>query len=233
MDQLFVRCTVSGFLVGDAYRLGIFERPLTLGVDESVEFATQLTDVDGFAEEGVGGFPTAAHNFLNVEYIYPVLETVDILCKLRQELVFGGCNIGHWSKSHEEINLVPHLGKISGQFREHYECPVRMTSIGELLLTGLLQHVVNHSRQVELAHLHEAEVPVAFLEVFAEFEARVRVLIQMASTVDISSIVAQPHIVALVHQHESQVGRSMAHPSLGTRGETMLQEDYWLLLGKV
>ena len=74
-----------------------------------------------------------------------------------------------------------------------------------LVVVGHFQDLVHLGRQVIFAHLVEAEIPK-----FIIFD--VRVILDMLPAVPRSSVVAHPHIVALIYQLEGQRIALLEHP---------------------
>ena len=73
----------------------------------------------------------------------------------------------------------------------------RVADICELLLPRELKHIVEHCREVALAHLVEGEMPKLFSG---------RVENCVLSAVGVAPEVPQPHVIASVGKYEAFVG---------------------------
>ena len=109
----------------------------------------------------------------------------------------------NWSHGDEKIDSIFeerlfHFGKSV----EHLGCSLRMTDVGELLLSSNVSHIVDLSGQVVIAEILEVEV-VEFLAVF------VSIILIVFSGMHVSSVVSKPHIVAISCELECWGGISI------------------------
>ena len=97
-----------------------------------------------------------------------------------------------------------------------------MTHVRQRIELALPRDLVDHGWQVKLAHLLEAEIPELWC-----FYMPVVVL----PAVLVASVVAQPHVIALVSQ---KVGQALAlfvdHPGVTRIEKTVLQQNTFLLV---
>ena len=80
-----------------------------------------------------------------------------------------------------------------------------MTNVGDFLLMCLLADVVYHGWQIVLSHFIKAEVKII---------ESIRKIGVVLSTIDVSSVIAQPYIVASIYQVKSETVIATVDPCL-------------------
>lgn len=103
---------------------------------------------------------------------------------------------------------------------EHLGCSLRVTDVGELVVTGGLANVVDLSGSVIIAHLDPAEVPILLV-----MRSKVDVL-RAFETMSGAALVTQPNIVTLLKELEGRCDSGVVHnPTVSTIGNAVHQED--------
>lgn len=125
--------------------------------------------------------------------------------------VHNGC------ASDEEVDLVIEEAAVS-ELSEHLGCSLRVSDVGDLRLSGHFESVIDLGSRIILAELFETVIE-EFRRVFHDTVLRV------LTAVDVSTVVADPDVVALVGEDDGERLGAAENPRGRLTEKTVLQED--------
>ena len=112
-------------------------------------------------------------------------------------LIFGRTriNCGNWGESDVQVNFAVEVVRVDSGAEEHLSCTLRVTNVGEILLAGDIEDVIDEGRKILEPKLLLAEIPVlSFMRVKCSVEL----------CVSSATIVWKPNIVALVGEDKGR-----------------------------
>lgn len=164
-------------------------------VHEAQRFLAELTDVRDRADELLG-HQCVRHRreqVVNTQTEQRELDLLDVLCGLADSRRGNVGSTGDGCQSHEQIDFFGKVLGIQGGSHEELSGTLRVTDVGQLLLTGGCQNMVDEGWKILSRHVFLVEVPVLL---------RVSIVFQMSVRELRTSVVAKPYIVAQVSQHK-------------------------------
>ena len=103
--------------------------------------------------------------------------------------LFGVPQVNNWCTCNEDIELGVELCTLR-QLRKHLRCALRVANIRKFGVFSLLEHVIDLCRSIIFTKLIKAVVKECLV-------VPNRVKVGVPSTVNVSTVVAEPNIVAL------------------------------------
>lgn len=125
---------------------------------------------------------------------------------------------GNGSQSRIKLELAGVIVRKHGCSDEELSCSLGVTNVGiDLILTGVVQYVLDLGRNIVESHLLLIEVP-ELLILGCQVDVTLREFI--------TSVVAKPHIISSFCKHEARgSGRVIDDPRVGRLLETVLEQD--------